>query len=76
MKRESEATSGGRDGDESARFRAVKKEKNKGVASSVRIDEPPSQEAEEEREQGVSDRRVLRSQYLALINKISGTYIR
>lgn len=71
MKRESEATSGGRDGDESARFRAVKKEKNKGVASSVRIDEPPSQEAEEEREQGVSDRRVLRSQYLALINKIS-----
>ncbi|CAF2081424.1 hypothetical protein HID58_020798 [Brassica napus] len=71
VKRESEATSGGRDGDESARFRAVKKEKNKGVASSVRIDEPPSQEAEEEREQGVSDRRVLRSQYLALINKIS-----
>lgn len=49
----------------------MKKEKNKGVASSVRIDEPPSQEAEEEREQGVSDRRVLRSQYLALINKIS-----
>ncbi|KAG5392126.1 hypothetical protein IGI04_022089 [Brassica rapa subsp. trilocularis] len=70
VKRESEG-SGGRDGDESARFRAVKKEKNKGVASSVRIDEPPSQEAEEEREQGVSDRRVLRSQYLALINKIS-----
>lgn len=74
MKRESEATgegSGGRDGDESARFRAVKKEKNKGVASSVRIDEPASQEEEEGHEQGVSDRRVLRSQYLALINKIS-----
>ncbi|CAN6931011.1 unnamed protein product [Brassica oleracea] len=74
VKRESEATgegSGGRDGDESARFRAVKKEKNKGVASSVRIDEPPSQEEEEGHEQGVSDRRVLRSQYLALINKIS-----
>ncbi|CAF2055186.1 hypothetical protein Bca4012_098062 [Brassica carinata] len=74
VKRESEATgegSGGRDGDESARFRAVKKEKNKGVASSVRIDEPASQEEEEGHEQGVSDRRVLRSQYLALINKIS-----
>ncbi|CAN7018963.1 unnamed protein product [Brassica rapa subsp. trilocularis] len=71
VKRESETTGEGRDGDESARFRAVKKEKNKGVASSVRIDEPPSQEEEEEREQGVSDRRVLRSQYLALINKIS-----
>lgn len=71
MKRESETTGEGRDGDESARFRAVKKEKNKGVASSVRIDEPASQEEEEGHEQGVSDRRVLRSQYLALINKIS-----
>ncbi|KAG2304908.1 hypothetical protein Bca4012_063941 [Brassica carinata] len=72
VKRESEATgegSGSRDADESERFRSVKKEKNKGVATSVRIDEPPSQE--EEQEQGVSDRRVLRSQYLALINKIS-----
>ena len=46
MKRESETTGAGRDGDESARFRDVKKEKNKGVSSSVRIDEPPSQDEE------------------------------
>lgn len=77
MKRESEATgeaSGSRDAGESERFRSVKREKNKGVATtSVRIASQPTQggEEEEEHEQGVSDRRVLRSQYLALINKIS-----
>ncbi|KAF8101018.1 hypothetical protein N665_0211s0010 [Sinapis alba] len=73
VKRESEATgeaSGSRDADEPERFRYVKKEKNKGVATSVQINEPPSH-GEDEEEQGVSDRRVLRSQYLALINKIS-----
>ncbi|KAJ0242199.1 Non-structural maintenance of chromosomes element 4 A [Hirschfeldia incana] len=77
VKRESEATgeaSGSRGAGESERFRSVKREKNKGVATSVRNDEPPPSQAEggeEEHEQGVSDRRVLRSQYLALINKIS-----
>ncbi|CAH8330374.1 unnamed protein product [Eruca vesicaria subsp. sativa] len=67
-KRETEVTgegSGRRD------VRSVKKEekqKNKGVADSVQIEEPlPTQEEE----QGISDRRILRSQYLALINKIS-----
>ncbi|KAF8092609.1 hypothetical protein N665_0408s0006 [Sinapis alba] len=72
VKRESEASgegSGGRDDDESGRLRFVKKEKqkNKAVDDSVPIDEPPTQEEE----QGVSDRRILRSQYLALIHKIS-----
>lgn len=65
MKRESEATgegNGRRHVDESA--------KNKGVDDSVPIDEPPTQEED----QGISDRRILRSQYLALIHKISGTY--
>ncbi|KAG2328483.1 hypothetical protein Bca4012_037439 [Brassica carinata] len=68
VKRESEAPgegSEGRDVDESGRFRFVKK--NKGVDDSVPIDEPPTQEEE----QGISDRRILRSQYLALIHKIS-----
>ncbi|CAN6998000.1 hypothetical protein IGI04_019072 [Brassica rapa subsp. trilocularis] len=62
VKRESEATgegNGRRHVDESA--------KNKGVDDSVPIDEPPTQEDD----QGISDRRILRSQYLALIHKIS-----
>ncbi|CAF2097690.1 hypothetical protein BRARA_E01645 [Brassica rapa] len=62
VKRESEATgegNGRRHVDESA--------KNKGVDDSVPIDEPPTQEEE----QRISDRRILRSQYLALIHKIS-----
>ncbi|KAH0926026.1 hypothetical protein HID58_018282 [Brassica napus] len=62
VKRESEATgegNGRRHVDESA--------KNKGVDDSVPIDEPPTQEED----QGISDRRILRSQYLALIHKIS-----
>lgn len=82
MKRESEATgagSGRRESGESERFRSVKKEKekekgkekkNKNVDGFVRPNEPPPTQEEE---QGISDRRVLRSQYLALINKISGT---
>lgn len=78
VKRESVAAGGGsgkREPGDSEGFRSVKKEKekekNKGVDdSSVRIDEPPTQEEE----MGISDRRVLRSQYLALMNKISGTY--
>ncbi|CAH2036380.1 unnamed protein product [Thlaspi arvense] len=73
VKRESRATgegSGMRDVDESERPRSVKKEKekqNKSVAGSPQPNEPPTQEEE----QGISDRRILRSQYLALINKIS-----
>ncbi|CAG7875564.1 unnamed protein product [Brassica rapa] len=62
VKRESEATgegNGRRHVDESA--------KNKGVDDSVPIDEPPTQEED----QRISDRRILRSQYLALIHKIS-----
>ncbi|KAH0926316.1 hypothetical protein HID58_018572 [Brassica napus] len=62
VKRESEATgegNGRRHVDESA--------KNKGVDDSVPTDEPPTQEEE----QRISDRRILRSQYLALIHKIS-----
>ncbi|KAF2557977.1 hypothetical protein F2Q68_00015999 [Brassica cretica] len=64
VKRESEATgegNGRRDVDESA------KQKNKGVDDSVPIDEPPTQEEE----QGIYERRILRSQYLVLIHKIS-----
>lgn len=70
VKRESEATgegNGRRDVDESAK---KEKQKNKGVDDSVPIDEPPTQDEE----QGIYERRILRSQYLALIHKISGTY--
>ncbi|KAJ0250352.1 Non-structural maintenance of chromosomes element 4 A [Hirschfeldia incana] len=77
VKRESEASgegSGGRgDVDESVRVKSTKKEKpennNGGIDDdSVPIDdEPPTQE----QEQGISDRRILRSQYLSLIHKIS-----
>lgn len=76
VKREREPTgdSGGRQeaDDEPERLRSVKKEKQrKNGAASVRIDEPrPTQE--EEGEQGISDRRILRSKYLALQNRISG----
>lgn len=74
VKRESAATgvSGGSreaDEDEPERLRSVKNEKlRKNGADSERPEEPPTQEEE----QGISDRRILRSQYLALINKISG----
>ncbi|XP_022558241.2 non-structural maintenance of chromosomes element 4 homolog A-like, partial [Brassica napus] len=67
VKRESEATgegNGRRDVDESAK---KEKQKNKGVDDSVPIDEPPTQDEE----QGIYERRILRSQYLALIHKIS-----
>ncbi|ESQ30363.1 hypothetical protein EUTSA_v10011541mg [Eutrema salsugineum] len=75
VKRESAVAGegGGRRGvDESGRLRSVKKEKEKekqrkSVGGSSQPDEPPIQEEE----QGISDRRILRSQYLALINKIS-----
>ncbi|XP_010461946.1 PREDICTED: non-structural maintenance of chromosomes element 4 homolog A-like [Camelina sativa] len=75
VKREREATGnsgGGREADdeEPERLRSVKKEKQRKTGDgSLRIDEPPP--TQEEEEQGISDRRILRSQYLALQTKIS-----
>lgn len=72
MKRESEATGGKREADdEPEKLRSVKKEKQrKTEADSVRPDEPPPPQEEE---QGISDRRILRSKYLSLQNEINGT---
>ncbi|CAN8241892.1 unnamed protein product [Cochlearia groenlandica] len=55
-------------------FRSVKKKKS--VDGSVRINESPIHEEKEEEveKQGISDRRALRSEYLALINKISTSF--
>lgn len=75
VKRESEAP-GGSGGkreadDEPERLRSVKKEKQRKTgADFVRPDEPPPTQEEE---QGISDRRILRSKYLSLQNEINGT---
>jgi len=70
VKRESEATGGKREADdEPEKLRSVKKEKQrKTEADSVRPDEPPPPQEEE---QGISDRRILRSKYLSLQNEIN-----
>lgn len=76
VKREAESTrdrSRKREADESSseRPKIVKKEKeSKSVIASVRSQEPPIQEEEE---QDIADRRAIRSQYLALTHKINGT---
>lgn len=74
VKREAEST---RDrsrrreaGESSERPKIVKKEKqSKTVIASLRPQEPPIQE---EDEQGIADRRAIRSQYLALTHQIKG----
>ncbi|ESQ47805.1 hypothetical protein EUTSA_v10022149mg [Eutrema salsugineum] len=71
VKREAEATGargGRRESDESESRKTVKKERqSKSGAGFVRPHEPPTQEDEH----GASDRRALRSQYLALSRKIN-----
>ncbi|KAG7600166.1 Non-structural maintenance of chromosome element 4 C-terminal [Arabidopsis suecica] len=73
VKRESEAPGGSggkREADEEPeRLRSVKKEKQRKTgADFVRPDEPPPTQEEE---QGISDRRILRSKYLSLQNEIN-----
>lgn len=74
MKWETELTgdrSRRREADESSETpKIVKKEKrSKTVIASLRPQQPPIQEEEE---QGIADRRAIRSQYLALTHKIKG----